>query len=299
MITRNLLLLPVLFGFPLFAQGPIKWPPPKDTPLHLPVTGKIEEPTLKESSGFDQSRKVPGRYWSHNDSTGAAQLYVMDVEGKTLSAPIPVEGARNGDWEDLAIDADGWIWIADVGNNGNARKDLRLYRVKEPGKELPKKLKVDQEWHIRYPDQDAFPPAKRNFDCEALFVVDGTVHLLAKHRADLDAKLYRVDPPKEGSQEAVVTLLGTFPNAGVVTAADLHADGKRLAVLTMLGMWILERKEGGSFLEAKRFHFTVPFWSLRLAEAICWIDDETLLIGNEQRNLFQLKARELQEVPSE
>jgi len=283
----------------LMAQNGIKWPPPKNQPLHLEVKGRIEDPALKESSGFDQSRKVPGRFWSHNDSTGGAKLFVMDAFGKPLAEPIPVEGARNIDWEDLAIDANGWIWIADVGNNANNRKDLKLYQLQEPGEEIPKSLKIHRTWEIRYPDQKEFPPQARNFDCEALFIADGHVYLFAKHRADTDAKLYRVDPPIQENGEVEVVLEGTFPNAGVVTAADLHQDGKRLAVLTMLGVWILEREEGQSFLEAKRRHHPIPFWSLRLAEAICWLDDETLLIGNEQRNLFHLKADAVKEVKPE
>jgi len=294
-ITKHALLLLCLVPYAA-ARSEIKWPPPKDQPLHLPIKGRIQAPSLKESSGFDQSRKVPGRFWSHNDSTGAAELYVMDEKGAPLAEPIPVEGAKNTDWEDIAIDGNGWMWIADVGNNANNRKNLKLYQIQEPGEKLPDTLKVHRVWDIRYPDQKEFPPKARNFDCEALFVADGHVYLFAKHRADTDAKLYRVNPPIAEEGEVEVVLVGTLPNAGVVTAADLHEDGKRLAVLTMLGVWILEREEGQSFLEATRRHYRIPFWSLRLAEAICWLDDETLLIGNEQRNLFHLKAEEIREV---
>jgi len=134
----------------LLAQNEIKWPPPKDLPLHLEVKGRIEDPTLKESSGFDQSRKVTGRFWSHNDSTGGALLYVMDATGKPLSDPIPVEGATNTDWEDLAIDAQGRMWIAEVGNNATYRQDTKHYQLKKTGEPHPSYLTVDRERGIQY-----------------------------------------------------------------------------------------------------------------------------------------------------
>jgi hypothetical protein len=47
---------------------------------------------------------------------------------------IQIEGTVNIDWEDIAIDGD-TLYIADVGNNANARRDLAVYAVKEPNPE--------------------------------------------------------------------------------------------------------------------------------------------------------------------
>lgn len=260
-------------------------------PTRLSPSGRIEHPEVDESSGLARSRKVPGRFWTHNDSGGAPRLYAMDADGKPVGNPVRIKGARNVDWEDIAVDDRGQIWIADTGNNRNRRKDLRLLVVEEPGEEIPDALPVLKTIAIAYPDQHAFPPEKMNFDCEALVVRDGVPYLLTKHRSDLDSKLYRVEEREDGDHHVI--LVDRLPNLGMVTGADLHPDGKRLAVVTFTGVALFEFAPEGRLRPDRRFIWRFPLGGLRQCEAICWLDGETLLIGNEQRDLFQLPAREI------
>lgn len=265
--------------------------------LPRPVA-RVEHPDIKEGSGLTESRTRPGTFWVINDGGHSPTLYLMDAGGRDLGE-VQVEGIRNLDWETLATDEEGGLWIGDVGNNENMRRDLTLYRVKEPEPDdLPDSLPVERRIRIRYPDQKEIPPVKYNFDCEAMFVYDGNLYLLTKHRADRDTKLYRLDLDSV-EEQAELELLERFPNIGQVTAADLHADGRRLAVLTFSGIWIFERPaDSDRFLSGSVSSFTFPGWSLKQIEGIAWLGDDELLVTNEQREIYRIHTDRFERSPN-
>jgi hypothetical protein len=118
MTTANICLLIFLFvgGFASYGDS-----------LVLPEPmGKIEHSDISESSGLAHSQQVSGRYWTHNDSGGKAALYAMDLKGNPLGGPLQIEGATNQDWETVCLDTQGRMWIGDLGNNKNKRKDLKI-----------------------------------------------------------------------------------------------------------------------------------------------------------------------------
>jgi hypothetical protein len=265
--------------------------PSLTNPLPAPVA-TVEHPDIKEGSGLTESRTMPGTFWVLNDGGNNPVLYLMDKNGRDLGT-VEIDGVQNKDWETLATDDSGNLWIGDVGNNENMRKDLTLYKVSEPkdADEMPPTLKVNRKIRITYPDQTEIPPVKYNFDCEAMFFFDGALYFLTKHRADRDTKLYRLKLEAAGD-DAELEYLERFPSIGQVTAADLHADGKRLAVLTFSGIWIFERPEGSDhFLSGSVKSFTFPGWSLRQIEGIAWLGDNELLITNEQRDMFRVPTK--------
>jgi hypothetical protein len=76
------------------------------------------------------------RFWAHNDSGNPAALYAITREGE-LIREYAVDGAPNVDWEDLATDDAGHLYVADVGNNGGQRKEVHVYRIDEPDPRRP------------------------------------------------------------------------------------------------------------------------------------------------------------------
>ena len=88
-----------------------------------------------------ESRKAPASspaagtavYWTHNDGGGPKKqvLYAIDREGNTR-ASFPVIGVTLHDWEDLAIDGAGHLYIGDIGNNDSKRDALAVYEIEEP-----------------------------------------------------------------------------------------------------------------------------------------------------------------------
>src|SRR5687767_4556689 len=108
-ILRTLVLLTLPAALPALALGQAEPAEPKFR------AGKIEPKAISESSGLVASRRHDGVFWTVNDSGNAPVLYAITREGKAI-AEFPVD-AKNVDWEDLAIDDAGHLYVADVGNN--------------------------------------------------------------------------------------------------------------------------------------------------------------------------------------
>ena len=62
--------------------------------------GAVPAP-ITEASGLAASRDNSGVVWTHNDSGGAANLYALGRRAE-LKATLPLSGAANIDWEDIA-----------------------------------------------------------------------------------------------------------------------------------------------------------------------------------------------------
>ena len=92
-----------------------------------------------------------GDLWLLNDSKNPPEIFRFDPVTQRLleTRRLPVS---NRDWEDLAADDRGNLYIGDVGNNRNARRDLRIYRYNPAAQTLDSIL-------FRYPDQTTFAPA--------------------------------------------------------------------------------------------------------------------------------------------
>jgi hypothetical protein len=262
--------------------------------FHPEPAGRIEAVEVEESSGLAHSRQQPGLWWTHNDSGHTNHLFPMSDSGAVLGAPVEIEGAVNVDWEDIFADDRGQLWISDLGNNRNRRRDLKVYVIDEPlpvEGVFPESVRVKRVLRMRYPDQDAFPPEKRNFDSEGIFVRDQILYVLTKHRSDADTRLYRL-VDDGGEAEQLLEYIQTFPEIGMVTGAALHPDGRRLAVLTYTGVWLFETDgQTERFLSGRISKVLTAFRAWGQVEGIDWLDDETLLISNEQRDLFRVPVR--------
>ncbi|MHC4930912.1 MAG: hypothetical protein ACYTGV_01805, partial [Planctomycetota bacterium] len=238
------------------------------------------------------------------------RLFAIDGKGKVIQPSWlkgewrghSLLGAFNVDWEDLAI-ARGRIYIGEVGNNGNARRDLGVYVLNEPDPRAVPKARYLKYLPIRYPDQKAYPGKEWDFDCEAMFSSDGKLYFLTKHRVtgqigrgELGSKLYRLDS-EHTDRENVLELVERTEKLAMPTAADLSPDGKLLAVLTVRALWVFERPaEGDKWLSSKARVVPVPIAKTKQAEAVCWDDGETLRVTNEQRDLFRVKLAALKPV---
>jgi hypothetical protein len=198
--------------------------------------GTIEQSAIAESSGLVASRVHEGVFWTINDSGHEPVLYAVTREGKSI-AEFAV-GAKNTDWEDLATDGTGHVYVADVGNNGGRRDRVRVLRIDEPDPRAAppaKALPVSAAWELTYPG--------RPFDSEALFVLDGKGYLISKRLDGRAAEVYRFGLAERapGAEEPVVLeRVAALPVRAPVTAADVSPDGRRLAVLTVLGAYVFD-----------------------------------------------------------
>jgi hypothetical protein len=276
----------------------------------------VKHPPIAEMSGIVKSQTHSDTYWVHNDSGDVPRIFAINSKGGAIMPPfetgfwtdvpiagkrewpgIKVENASNIDWEDITLDK-GNLYISDMGNNGNARRDLGIYVVAEPNPLAVSSVRSLKFLPVRYPDQTAFPPKKWHFDCEAMFALRGKLFFLTKHRLDdkigipLDStKLYRLDSMRIDRDNVLTKLDEASGLGGWVTGAAASPDGKRIAVLCQAirqSVWILDgRASGDKFLSAPKRQ--IPLSGLKQAEAITFEDNDTVVITNEQREMFRLR----------
>ena len=270
--------------------------PQVDTLKLMPYT-TFDFAEINESSAIVKSRVWDDVYWTLNDSGNKNRMFPFNRNGEMYRAEwynedqggVYLAGTLNIDWEEMAVDNYDNIYVCDCGNNSNARKDLCIYQLKDPLPQATGSVNYFQKFHFYYPEQSEFPPEANNWDCEAVFWANEKLYLLTKHRADSHTKLYRfdnLDPLKNNP----VTYLSTFDIQGMVTSADATTDGKKLAVLTYNNVWVFEVEEGDDYFNGSIKWLPI---SAKQCEAICFDDDENLIITNEQMELFKLPVSEL------
>ncbi|HEX8327218.1 MAG TPA: hypothetical protein VF629_06740 [Hymenobacter sp.] len=238
--------------------------------------------TQRESSGLARADSV--RYlWNHGDSGIPARLTLLEPSGRVLRtldlAPLP-----NADWEDLAQDPAGNFYIGDFGNNGNQRRDLAIYRL-NPRQARPAVDTIA----FRFADQRAFPPrwTQRNFDCEAFFWHNDTLHLFSKSRALKQWAKHYVVPARPGRH--VATLRDSIRLNRPITAADISPDGRTVALLAYGGVFFFARQPGQRLFDGRKSFRALP--ATGQAEGLVFLDDSTFVVSNEKGRLYQAFPR--------
>lgn len=257
--------------------------------VSLKPVAELNDPKIEEQSGVIPGAR-PGLFWVQNDSGDSARIFPLEISGSVArrwsgspAEGLFVPGARNVDWEDLAMGPDSTIWISDTGNNWNQRRDLALYHISAPDPTGATPIRLLKKINVFYPDQTDFPPKKNNFDSEALIQTDGQLYLLTKHRADTNTRLYKVGAGKT-DEPVALEFLDEYPIGDRVTAADISKDGKRLAVLTYSAVWVFERTaDSASWLRGKASRLGIFAGQ---CEGLCFTDDQTLMISNEEGQFF-------------
>jgi hypothetical protein len=248
----------------------------------LSKIGRIEHSPVREASGLVASRQYPGVFWTICDSENPPHLFAVDRAGKLL-AEYELEQTANIDWESIAADGQGNLYIGDVGNNLGL--PLRwVLKVREPDPRpavatlaepaAVAKLTVDKLVAYRFP---AAP-----FDVEGMFFWQDSIYLLSKVRQGTGLYRLRLDGPP-GWQTLVKVC--DVPAIHTVTGADISADGRRVAMCSYQHMVVFLIREAGVTALAgepeRRIAFRAPG-----VEGCAWDGDELLLVS-EDRSLYR------------
>lgn len=247
---------------------------------------------LEEVSGTETTKRS-NLIWMLNDSGNQPKLYAVSKKGK-IKREIYVK-AKNRDWEDLTSDEKGNLYIGDFGNNQNTRKNLTILKVDK--KYLNKKNAEVEKIKFRYPNQNKFPPKKRNlyFDSEAFFYFKDYLYIFTKSRVkDKYGKtfLYKI-PAKKGNY--IAELVSEYENCTDlecwITSADISPNGDKVVLLSQRNILVFSGFKKDNFLSGKVERITLKHRSQK--EGICFKDSNTLLITDERAhgsggNLYQL-----------
>ncbi|MGH3424732.1 MAG: hypothetical protein ACRDO8_08390, partial [Nocardioidaceae bacterium] len=110
----------------------------------------ITDHRVPESSALVMSTRHPNLAYTVNDSGNAPVVYAIEVSTGQVVGATTLQGYDLTDVEALAIDRDGTLWVADIGDNDGVRHDLALYGIDQPGRE--DQTVEPERYRLRYSD---------------------------------------------------------------------------------------------------------------------------------------------------
>ena len=245
-------------------------------PYGAPATRcEITDPRLPELSGL---AGVGEAMLAMNDGGDRVEVYVLD--GGCGVVDVRSADVDPYDPEDLAVGADGTVWLADTGDNNQTRETVALVGLHPDGSNTLTRL--------TYPDGA--------HDAEALLLApDGTPYLVSKEVLGASS-VYRPDAPLADGATVPMskvlslgfTLTGTpggpVGRAGqlLVTGGAVSADGQRIALRTYTDayVWPLAGSDVVGALSGEPVR--VPLPTSPQGEAITFAaDDRSLLVSGE------------------
>ena len=237
--------------------------PPEETgepPARFKMVGKLEAAKLDEASGIQAGND--GVFFLHNDE--GKHLFAIDARGRDLGR-MTIRDAKNKDWEDITrvVGETGPILvIGDIGDNHKGRKKVSLYFVMEPAREeFEEKLTPIHRLKVRYEDGPR--------DVESMAYDPASDMILFLSKRDEPPRLYGVPMDlalREDELEAV--FLGEVPGfrpptrsdilknpkrgmwVSQPTGMDISDDGRKAAVITYRSLYVFERQDNESWVEA-------------------------------------------------
>lgn len=251
---------------------------------------------IAESSGLQWAANS---LWTFNDSGGEPAIYRIDTVSDAILQKVTLQGASNVDWEDIAFDGF-YFYIGDFGNNANgARTDLKIYKFPliaipdpagNPGVIIPStQISII---NFRYSDQPDPPlPSTGNntkFDCEAMIVDNGKIHLFSKNWIDLTSTHYVINGVEAGTY--IATPLETLATGFLVTGADKAVGdsvvafiGYHVTGLANHFMYLLSGYTGGYYFNGNKRKLDLPNVTVMAkAEGICFKNAHYGYISNER-----------------
>ena len=283
----------------LFALKAVKLNIPTVKARVLKPYAKIDFKPINESSAFTASGMWKDVFWTINDSGGEPVIYPVTQDGKIIAPAwydkyegIKILGAHNMDWEALCADDKGNLIIGDFGNNYNYRRDLTLYWLSEPYPWDIIASGIIKKGSFYYPDQKQFPSIKRNFDAEGMFYYKEKIYIFSKNRSNTLTKLYRLDSEFTDKKNPL-TLIASFDAGAMVTDVAIDRVNGKIALLNYKYVWVFDiPKDSDNFFKGKASFLPIKAGQ---CEGITFYED-SLLISNEERDLFEIKLKDLIDV---
>jgi len=236
---------------------------------------EITDPRLPELSGLAGAGES---MVAMNDGGDRATVFVLD--GSCAVGDVRSGDVDPYDPEDLALGADGTLWVADIGDNGQTRETVALIGLRTDGSTTLTRL--------TYPDGP--------HDAEALLLApDGIPYLVTKEVLGASG-VYRpdgalADGATVGMSKVLqlgLTLTGTpggpVGRAGqlMVTGGAVSADGQRIALRTYTDayVWPLSGSDVAGALAGEPVRVALP--EAPQGEAIAFAaDNRDLLVAGE------------------
>jgi hypothetical protein len=263
------------------------------SPVHL---ADLEDKAIDESSGIIASRRNAGIFWTHNDSGDGPFLYAFDREGNRRGT-WRVAGADAYDWEGIAIgpgpdNAQSYLYIGDIGDNGGDRKELIVYRVPEPvvtgsdaGADRFSTLRTQTAEAIRL----RYPQGRHNAESLLVHPTTGDIYIITKKmKPDSAAGVFKLAAPYSTAGVNTLKLVSELrvPHMfqAMITAGDISPDGQRVVLCDYLSAYELILPERSSFDDIWKQTPVRISLGLRLhGEAVCYRHDGKAILATSEK----------------
>ncbi|MDO6471057.1 hypothetical protein [Maribacter sp. 1_MG-2023] len=239
--------------------------------------------SLSENSGL--AIYGDSTVWVVEDGGNKDEIYQVNLNGEILKS-LEVKNGKNHDWEDLTKDTSGNLYIADIGNNANDRKNLVILKLPNPTIEPGDKIDAEKI-ELHYPDQKDFPPKKDAlfYDSEAIFHHGNKLYIVTKNRSKSftgEAHIYSI-PDTQGNYEA--TFVGSFVPCTdwkicQITSIDISPKGDKIIALSYGKLFIFTDFTWDNFTKGNIKE--IDLGARSQLESVCFLNDDTLLISDEQ-----------------
>jgi hypothetical protein len=208
------------------------------------VMGHVQDLSLNELSDFVASTDNPGVFWTEEDSSNPNKVYAVNATGQIVGE-FTIQGTKDYDWEDLAIDrraGTDFLYVGDIGDNKGTRDGsntksksrVRLYRFPEPavsatGPKVTATISAFDTYVYRYADANGTFIAPRNSEALMIDPTTHDVYVVEKKAQTIGGTkqnwVFRFDQPLQDGAINVARKVAITTTTAAYTSADISASG--------------------------------------------------------------------------
>ncbi len=229
--------------------------------------GLVSETIGTEISGLVSSRQSPNVLWVHNDSGDSARIYAVNTQGKHLTT-VNLIGVNAIDFEDIAIDAQNRIYVADIGDNATWRDSVQIYRFDEP-------VGITGSININ-PDviNLTYPNGAHNAETLLVDPINGDLFILTKTDSG-NSILFKAPAPITDNME-LIAVQSLNLDEEFTTAGDISPEGNVILVRTYDHLYAWHRSADSTIGETLATQpLSWPVQSEQQGEAVGFTADGT------------------------
>ncbi|MFT4762398.1 MAG: hypothetical protein ACI9XO_003513 [Paraglaciecola sp.] len=237
--------------------------------------------------------------WTHEDGGNEDRIYQIDSLMGAIEHIVTIAGADNYDWEDMTED-ETHVYVGDFGNNDGNRTNLRVYKISKG--DLTENVATAEVIEFIFSDQTDFTlnSNNNNYDCEAMFVFEDSLHLFSKNWVDFKTRHY-VLPTTAG--EHVAQVRDSLEVQVQITSADISDEGEVLLLgyntaTSEVLLWLLFDYPGNQFFKGNKRKISLgSAISTSQAEGITFRNDRTGYVVSEAFSVLPQKLLRFNVLP--
>jgi hypothetical protein len=246
------------------------------------ISGFLQSPETKETSGIAASGIFSNIYYIHNDSGDTSRFFAITPKGKLVSTLYFKRDQNNPPWqldcEDISVGkgpkaGKSYVYLGDIGDNFYERSYITVYRFEEQPSWMNNSVNhvVPVQLHLSYPDSPQ--------DAETLMIdpLQNLLYIINKRTDTI--RVYTTPLDFKNNEKRILTLRSKIHFPGYkpfkyITAGDISKDGTKILMKSYGRVYFWRRKENEPVWETlRRKPQELPYDIQRQGEAIGFTPD--------------------------